>query len=207
VLTDVSLKGLPNVETIGTLSLNGLSDRQAVEALSSALGSPFETTAAAHFPKGPSGDPVTMLRIEGFEASVNYRAGKIRELLKAYGDLEVTVGDGAEWTAVRDVTAFADQPGDVWRISAKPSDAPELAAKMDAKALQYDWGGGLIWALADEGRDLRAALGHFDGHATLIRGNADVPTFQPESPALAAITAGLRAKFDPRGILNSGIMS
>lgn len=207
VLTEVSLKVLPNVECAGTVRLHGLSDRQAVEALSSALGSPFEATAAAHFPKGPSGDPVTMLRIEGFETSVKYRADKLKDLLKAYGAAEISVGDGSEWAAVRDVGAFANQSGDVWRISAKPSDAPELVSKLDAKAVQYDWGGGLIWVLADEGRDLRAAMGTFDGHATLIRGTADVPTFQPEIPALAAITAGLRQKFDPRGILNPGIMS
>ena len=207
VLTEVSLKVLPNVETIGTIRLHGLSDRQAVQALSSALGSPFEATAAAHFPKGPSGDPVTMLRIEGFEASVKYRADKLQDLLKAYGAADITIGDGAEWADVRDVTAFADQPGHVWRISAKSSDAPGLVEKIEANAVQYDWGGGLIWALADEGYDLRTALGDFDGHVTLIRGKADVPTFHPEAPALAAITSGLRAKFDPRGILNSGIMS
>ena len=207
VLTEISLKVLPNVETTGTLRLHGLTDRQAVQALSSALGSPFEATAAAHMPRGPTGNPVTMLRIEGFETSVKYRADKLKDLLKAYGEVEITVGDGAEWAAVRDVTDFADKDGDVWRISTKPSDAPELAARLDAKALQYDWGGGLIWALTDAGRDLRATLGDFDGHATLVRGSAGVPTFQPEAPALAAITAGLRAKFDPRGILNSGIMS
>ena len=207
VLTEISLKVLPNVETIGTLRLHGLTDRQAIEALSSALGSPFEATAAAHTPKGPSGDPVTMLRIEGFETSVKYRADQLKDLLKAYGETEITIGDGDEWTAVRDVTGFANKGGDVWRISTKPSDAPGLVAKMEANAVQYDWGGGLIWALTDAGCDLRAALGDFDGHATLVRGSADVPTFQPEAPALAAITAGLRAKFDPRGILNSGIMS
>jgi glycolate oxidase FAD binding subunit len=207
VLTEVSLKVLPNVETTGTLRLPGLSDRQAVAALSSALGSPFEATAAAHLPKGPTGEPVTMLRIEGFEASVNYRAGKLQDLLKPYGDVDVTMDDSAAWTAIRDVTAFADQPGNVWRISAKPSDAPDLVTKMDATAVQYDWGGGLIWALAEEGRNLRSALGEFDGHATLIRGHADVPTFHPEVPALATLTNGLRAKFDPRGILNSGIMT
>ena len=206
VITEVALKALPEVETTGTLRLRGLSDQQAVAALSAALGSPYEVTGAAHVPKDISGDPVTMLRIEGFEASVNYRAGKLQERLKPYGAAEVNLGDGTEWAAIRDVTAFADQPGDVWRISAKPSAAPDLVARMDATAVQYDWGGGLIWALTDEGRDLRAALGDFDGHATLIRGTAPVPTFQPEPPALAAISAGLRAKFDPRGILNPGIM-
>ena len=207
VLTEVSLKVLPNVACVGTLRLHGLSDAQAIQALSAALGSPFEATAAAHFPKGPSGDPVTMLRIEGFEDSVKYRAGKLQELLRPYGEVEITIDYGADWKDVRDVTAYAKADGDVWRISAKPSQAAELVSRMDAKAVQYDWGGGLIWALTDAGRDLRSALGDFDGHATLIRGTADVSTFHPEVPALAAITTGLRAKFDPRGILNSGIMS
>ncbi len=208
VLTEVSLKVLPNVETTGTLRLHGLTDRQAVAALSSALGSPFEVTAAAHLPKGPAGDPVTMLRIEGFEASVDYRAGKLQDLLKPYGDVDVTIGDGAEWAAIRDVTAFADQPGNVWRISVKPSDAPDLVAKLDATAVQYDWGGGLIWALADEGRDLRSRFGRFrrPRHADPWH-TPTCPTFHPEVPALAAMTTGLRAKFDPRGILNSGIMT
>ena len=213
VLTEVSLKVLPNVETIGTVMLHGLADEKAIAALSAVLGSPFEATGVAHFPKSKFGDPLTMIRVEGFETSVKYRAEKLRDLLKPFGDAEIQVGamtgpgSVKAWEWVRDVTAFADQPGDVWRISVKPSDAAALVARMDAHAVQYDWGGGLIWALTDAGRDLRAAMGPFDGHATLIRGTADVPVFQPEVPALAAITTGLRNKFDPRGILNSGIMS
>jgi glycolate oxidase FAD binding subunit len=208
VLTEVSLKVLPQVETTGSVLLHGRTDTQAIAAMSAALGSPFEATGVAHSPTGEQGDPLTMIRVEGFEQSVKYRAEKLRDVLKSFGEATIEIGNDADrWTAVRDVTAFADQPGDVWRVSVKPSDAPALVAKMDAKAVQYDWGGGLIWALMDEGRDLRAAIGAFDGHATLIRGDADVPTFQPEALALAAITAGLRAKFDPRGILNPGIMS
>jgi glycolate oxidase FAD binding subunit len=207
VLTEVSLKVLPDVETSATVQLHGLSDAVAVKAMSAALGSPFEATGVAHFPKAGSGDPLTMIRVEGFEASVAYRAEKLRALLAPFGDATIAQGGAVDWKAVRDVAAFADQQGDVWRFSVKPSDAAEIVAKMDAKAVQYDWGGGLIWALSDTGRDLRAAVGPFAGHATLIRGDVDVPTFQPEAPALAAITSGLRAKFDPRGILNHGIMS
>lgn len=214
VLTEISMKVLPDVETSGSVLLHGLSDADAVAAMSAALGSPFEATGVAHIPRAVSGDPLTMIRVEGFEKSVTYRAEKLRDLLKPFGEATIEVGDVAggqgsvaSWQAVRDVTAFAGQDGDVWRLSTKPSDAAGLVAKMDAKAVQYDWGGGLIWALTDSGRDLRAAIGPFDGHATLIRGTADVPTFQPEAPALAAITNGIRAKFDPRGILNSGIMT
>jgi len=213
VLTEVSLKVLPDVETMGTVMLHGLSDADAIAAMSRALGSPFEVTGAAHFPQSDFGTPLTMLRVEGFEASVAYRAGELSTLLKDFGPAEIALGatdgpgspDGWRW--VRDAAAFADQPGDVWRVSVKPSDAAELAARMGAEAVQYDWGGGLIWARCAPGHDLRAAMGPFAGHATLIRGEPDLPRFEPEPAPLAKISADLRAKFDPRGILNPGIMT
>jgi len=48
------------------------------------------------------------------------------------------------------------------------------------------------------------------GHATLMRApeavRAAVDVFEPEAPALARLTAGLRASFDPAGVLNPGRM-
>jgi glycolate oxidase FAD binding subunit len=83
-------------------------------------------------------------------------------------------------------------PGDVWRISVKPSDAPDIGARAGAEAL-FDWGGGLIWARVPEGTDLRARLGAFAGHATLVRasrGDAGaIAPFQPE-PAPARAVEG-----------------
>ncbi|PUB10852.1 FAD-binding protein [Yoonia sediminilitoris] len=200
VLTEVSLKVLPGVAQETTLALDGLDDATAVAAMSAALSSPYEVTGVAH-------DPVagkTLFRLEGFADSVAYRAAELTRLLAKFGQL-VELDRPRQWQAVRDVVAFAGQPGDVWRLSVKPSDAAALVAKMDAKAVLYDWGGGLVWALTDGG-DLRARLGDFQGHATLIRGTGDFPVFQPEHAPLAAISAGLRAKFDPRNILNRGLM-
>lgn len=92
-----------------------------------------------------------------------------------------------------------------------------------------DWGGGLVWIAAADptleaaapaaadgdaaqrgAERLHRALQAFctarGGHATLFRGPAGlasrVSTLQPETAPLAALTAGLRARFDPRGILN-----
>ncbi len=76
--------------------------------------------------------------------------------------------------------------------------------------VMLDWGGGLIWALLPEGRDARAAMGGVPGHATLIRAAAEtrarLPMFHPEAQGVAALAAGLRAEFDPRGILNPCLM-
>ena len=197
VLTEVSFKVLPSVEAEVTLALTGLDDATAIKAMSATLGSPYEVTGVAHNPE--SG--LTQFRLEGFDASVAYRADGLAKLLAPFGTLEHVIAD---WATVRDVTDFAGRAGDVWRISVKPSDAASFGAKIGADAVRYDWGGGLIWALCPTGTDVRAAMGETTGHATLIRGTGQ--TFHPEPAPLAAISDALRAKFDPRGILNTGIM-
>ncbi|MGV6813024.1 MAG: FAD-binding protein [Brevirhabdus sp.] len=214
VLCEVSFKLLPAPDTRACVLINGLSDADAVRAMSAALGSPFEVSGAAHTPSGVDGHPVTMLRIEGFEASVAYRAEKLKELVAPFGGDVVVESDPdkvtAGWAWVRDVESFAGRAGDVWRFSVKPSDGPALAAALNAEALLYDWGGGLVWALVPEGTDLRARMGGIAGHATLVRGSAAtraaIAPFHPEPAPLAAIATGLRQQFDPRGILNPGLM-
>lgn len=207
VLTEVSFKVLPAPEAAATLILPGLSAGPAVEAMAAVASSPFEVSGAAWGPEG------CLLRVEGFAASVAYRIGRLRELLSRFGPSEVEEGQAAtaaRWVRVRDVTAFAGRAGDVWRLSVKPSDAPGLVARAPAEAVLLDWAGGLVWLLAAPGTDLRARVGAFQGHATLMRAGpetrARVASFHPEPPAIQALAAGLRARFDPRGILNLGLM-
>lgn len=209
VLTEVSFKVLPAPGAAATLTLSGLSDTQAVAALAAALGSPFEVSGAAHLPATDDAPAATLIRIEGFASSVAYRAGALARLLSRFGTAAVETDPArvAEtWRAVRDVAAFHGAAGDVWRFSVKPSDGPALGAALGARRLVYDWGGGLVWALADPGEDLRARMGGIGGHATLVRAapetRARIATFHPEPPPLAAISEGLRRKFDPRGVLN-----
>ena len=207
VLTEVSLKVLPKPESAACVLIDGLNDADAVQAMAKALRSPFEVSGAAHIPVGPEGHPVTMLRIEGFAGSVTYRADQVAGLFDGRTVRVERDPDAVaqSWAGVRDVAAFHGQAGDVWRLSCTATDAAALAAKIGAEALMYDWGGGLIWARVSEGVDVRARLGTFDGHATLVRGKGQAK-FQPEPPAIAALSRGLRAKFDPKGILNTGLM-
>lgn len=209
VLTEVALKVLPKPEAVATLILEGLSTEAAVAAMSRALGAPYDASGAAHMPEGPDGGPATLLRIEGFADSVSYRARQLQALFRAEaGRIEADAErNAALWRDVRDVAPFHGREGDVWRISCKPSDGPELAARLGAGALLFDWGGGLIWALLPSGTDARARLGAFKGHATAVRGGGEAPAFQPEPAPVAALAAGLRARFDPRGILNPGLMA
>ncbi len=212
VMSEMAFKVLPGIETQACVLINGLSNDAAVAAMCTALGSPFEISGAAHTPSGLDGHPVTMLRLEGFADSVTYRAKQLMTLLNGVGDMQVETDPDkvkAGWAWVRDVETFHGRDGDVWRISVKPTDGPEIAGRVGGDVL-FDWGGGLIWALVPSGTDLRAKLGHFRGHATLIRANAAtksaIPVFQPEPVPVAALANGLRAKFDPKGILNPGLM-
>lgn len=213
VLTEVSLKVLPVPETQATVMLRDLSECDAVRAMSKAMGSPYEVSGAAHCAKIDAQTPVTMLRVEGFEASVQYRAEALRDMLRDMcGEIEIAGPEMSQgtWESVRDVTEMRDLDGDVWRVSCKPSDAVTLTERSGARGWYFDWAGGLIWVRTEPGTDLRARLGAFDGHATLVRAHAEtrakIAMFQPEAPGVARLSAGLRSRFDPRGIFNPGLM-
>lgn len=206
VLTEVALKVLPVPEAEATLVVSGLDPAGAVAAMTAALGSPFEATGAARLPDGR-----VLVRVEGFAAAVAYRAGRMAALLEPFGAVKTVEGQGSAglWRQVREVAPFQGRAGDVWRLVLPPSAAAGVAARLGDEVL-LDWGGGLIWALLPEGSDARALAAPFAGHATLVRASAAtrvrLPRFDPEPPAVAALAAGLRARFDPRGILNPGLM-
>lgn len=222
VLTEVTFKVLPRPEATATMLFEGLSEADAVAAMSAALGSPFEITGAAHLPAGMGGEKArTVLRLENFVASIDYRFPALAEKLKRFG--QPTRVDGAEseklWLAIRDCTLLAEpRETALWRLSIKPSDAPGLVAalrKTLAEARFFlDWGGGLIWlatpATGDAGADaIRAALGG-RGHATLVRApdaiRATVPVFQPEPAPVVALSGRIKASLDPDRLINPGRM-
>ncbi len=220
-LTEVTFKVLPKAERAATLIFRGLDDARAIEALSQALGSPYEITGAAHIPSVDQAGASTLLRIEGFSFSVEYRLGELRRLLKRYGTPDIVERKGADalWQSVRDATLIAD-PRDraVWRVSTAPTKAPELTAaiarSLDARWF-YDWGGGLVWIATDPRGDagaaaIRKALRTTGGHATLVRAPAEVraavDVFEPQADALMRVSAGIKASFDPAGIFSPGRM-
>ncbi len=207
VLTEVSLKVLPRPGSSALLTCHGLDDQTAVNAMSAGLSTPFEVNGAVHL-SGP--DATTVLRIEGFEDSVKYRAEQLTNALANFGTWDTALTDGGPWTWARDAEALGQADGDVWRLSLKATDAPDVVAKVAPQAAFYDWGGSRVWLRVAQGTDVRAKLGAFSGTATLIRASdADksrLGVFHPEAAPLAKLAQGLRQQFDPRGILNPGLM-
>ena len=215
VISEVSLKVLPEPETRAVLLIEGLDDTRAIAALSAALSAPYDVTGAAHVVAGLDGAPMTMIRLEGFEASVKYRAERLRDELSRFGAGQIETDPdktAAGWAWLRDLEAFHGKSGDVWRISVKPSDGPRVGARLQPLGAEviYDWGGGLVWALVPEGSDVRQAVAGIAGHARIERASAEtrlrLGAFPLTGVVLDKVAADLRHKFDPRGILNPGIM-
>ncbi|MDD9991722.1 MAG: glycolate oxidase subunit GlcE [Rhodospirillales bacterium] len=231
LMHEVTVKVLPAPERTRTVLVFGLEPVDAMEALGAALGSAHEVSGAAHMPAevaacsavsyvAGAGASVSAVRVEGFPASVEARCGALRELLGRFGALEElhSKNSATLWREIRDVRAFAEDNGPLWRLSVPPASGAAAAARIadaaDARTL-FDWGGGLVWlgvnGAEDAGeaavRDAAAAVG---GHATLVR--ADAPTraaravFQPQTAGLAALTERLKRAFDPAGVLNPGRM-
>jgi len=213
VFHEVCFKVLPKAEGERTLVLSGLSIPQAVAALSAALGSPFEPTGAAHVPETQR----TLIRIEGFAASLAYRTDALSKLLAPFGTVETMEAAEAAWSDIRDAAMFAGTDEAVWRISVPPSGAPRLCETLAplSPRLLLDWGGGLVWAGVPADGDAGAGLVHTaakaaGGHATLVRApeavRATVDVFSPPAGPLMAIQRKMKSSFDPAGILNPGRM-
>ncbi len=229
VLTDVTFKVLPAAETETTLVLRGLFDDAAVAAMAVAMGSPAEVSGASHLPESVSaridealaGGSATLLRIEGFGPSVEYRVDHLKRLFGAAGSIDTIVGSPSKaiWSAVRDCIPFADgTERPVWRISMAPSETHKLVMALRMQTAVdafYDWAGGLVWLRMESDPEAELLRGFMPklggGHATLVRASpayrAAIPVFEPQAPALASLSARLKDQFDPNGILNPGRMA
>lgn len=217
-ITEVTFRLLPKPERAGTLVIEGLDDARAIHAMSAALASPFEVSGAAHL---PGQQARTLMRVEHFASSVEYRLGELAKLLTRFGKVCAVEDEEAPalWRGIRDCAPLAGpvHPA-IWRASLPPSRAAAFVADVATTgALRdwfYDWGGGLVWlATGAEAIDtgaVHSAAASAKGHATLMRATdearARATVFQPQEPALLELTARVKASFDPDRILNPGRM-
>ncbi|WP_043834898.1 FAD-binding protein [Muricoccus aerilatus] len=220
VITEVTLKVGPAPERTATLVLPVADEAAGVAALSAGLTSPFGVTGAAMLPEGASANgitgPVALLRLEDVEASVQYRMERLRAALPGGRVLE---GDESRalWRAVRDAAPLAAAEGEaVWRLSVRPSLAPEAVAALRGigARVMLDWGGGLVWvagaATSAAHEAVMEAARRARGTFTLFRApdpmRVSVPVIPDEVPALAALSGRVKAALDPGGRLNPGRM-
>ena len=136
-LTEVTFKVLPQTERMATLVWRGLDDRQAIDALSRALGSPFEVTRrGASSRRRSCRAPRTLMRLEGFSVSVDYRLGEVTASAeKRSARLTFSKAARRRRSGNPSATRLSGRASDraVWRISTAPSKAPDLAARIGAR--------------------------------------------------------------------------
>ena len=230
VMTDVTIKTLPAAETQETVVVFGLDDVHASAAMTLAMNSSCDVSAAAHLPghiayrfDGLSAkNAATVFRLEGVAPSVKHRKEALCDLLKPFGKIDA-IDEGTSvtlWRSIRDARPFsAEGPSHerpVWRVSTAPGKGHEIVNQIPSSAeMFYDWAGGLIWIAplptADGGAGpIRAAVKALGGHATLVRApaalRASVEVFQPQDAGLAALSKRVKDSFDPSGVLNPGRM-
>lgn len=213
VLTEITLRVLPQPIYETTLLIDGLDDHAGVAAMGAALRAPLEVAAAAHFSGRES---ITAIRLEGLQSSVTERAGQLRALLQAPNGLRALEGEASAecWRVVRDVRMFENDEHVVWRLSLPASESANVVATISAQARNqviYDWGGSLVWMRMTASGDAAAAVvrhvvSQVGGHAWLMRAPAAVrqkiPTAHPQPASLAALGQRIRSRFDPNGVFN-----
>ena len=215
-LTSITVKVLPIAATEETLVFSGLSDAKAMQAMSLAMQSACDVSGAAHLPGTPA---QTLFRLEGIRPSVVYRRQRLASHLRIFGAADYLNDKESflQWKAIRDVDLLsADDARFVWKLSVTPSKGAETVARI-SKQLDiqyfYDWAGGLIWLGVPRSNQAYAYIirnSVEDGHATLVRAEEEVreriEVFQPQAPALSALTQRVKASFDPGGVFNHGRM-
>jgi glycolate oxidase FAD binding subunit len=202
--------------------------------MSAAVASAHVVSGAAHLPArvaarsgvaGATGKPVTALRLEGPEPSVRHRIAGLKTLLVGGGQLEGADCDELDsaaslalWREIRDLALLdSGDAREIWRLSLPPATAPGVVAQIANAEPAVEWlqdqAGGALWLSCPAGisaEQIRSALLPGGGHATLWRASAarraEVPVFQPQPPALAALTRRVKSSFDPRAVLNPGRM-
>jgi len=221
-------------EFSGALLIFGLDDTGASRLMRTAAASAHVVSGAAHLPARvaarsaavkAAGQSITALRVEGPELSVRHRVAGLKALLIGGGQLEGADCDELDsaaalalWRDIGDLALLAaGDTREIWRLSLPPATAPAVVAHIVNGEPAVEWlqdqAGGTLWLSCPAGtpaEQIRGALAPDGGHATLWRASAarrsEVPVFQPQPPALAALTRRVKASFDPQAVLNPGRM-
>ncbi|MXN48214.1 FAD-binding protein [Shinella kummerowiae] len=226
LLTEVTFRLLPVPETAATIVVSNLNDAEAAAAMATAMSMSVEVSGAAHLPESVRGRFVggalpdgaaTVLRLEGLAASVAVRAEKLGAAMARFGAVSQIEAETTRrlWREIRDAAPYADgTPRPLWRVSVAPIAGQQLVAALRLETgvdAFYDWQGGLVWLRMESDpeaallrRYIKAVGG---GHTTLLRARPEVlaatETVQPQSDAVAALSARVKASFDPNALFVS----
>ncbi len=195
LLLDISLKVLPAPETEKTL-VQDLSPTDARKCMIKLARQYLPISAMSYT------DRFLNIRLSGTQATVAASAEKI--------DGEFIHKHETFWHDIREQQhPFFKSDKALWRLSIPAaSDWVDIETKLDGDCL-IDWGGALVWLTSNETPEKVFAYAKtLGGHARLFRqGNSRSDSrIQPFSPGLLSWHKKIKHAFDPKGILNPGLM-
>ena len=233
VMHELTLKTMPKPEDGSSLIVPTKTVTEAAAVLRHAFASAHEPTAGAILPAqaarnssldvvkdAADGGALAVIRIEGFEISVQNRLKALSDLLAGHGEQMVLPAAKSTMlqSEIREASLIPhNQDRMLLKLSCPPAEGGALLERIlampDVEAFG-DWGGGLLWIsqpVSAEGvASLRALTQSSGGHVTVMTAPESLrqtcPVFHPQPEALRALTARVKASFDPLGLLNPSRM-
>lgn len=207
IITDVTFKLIPKAQSSTTLRWTGLTDADAINLMTKARRTPFEILSAAHLPATDNQDTQTLLRLDGFAASISERIKKLSKILGDWAAPEQSATDLGTWNAIAAGNVLSSYKH-IWRIALRSSKAADLIRSLPPHgAHQIDCGGASILVgadtdITDELQSLAESLG---GHAILVKTDKPDTVRHPHpAPETFKLIRAVKASLDPKGLFNRG---
>lgn len=234
VLTELTLKVVPEPEFAETFVIYGLNSQEALEVFSKALKTSLEVSGACYYPKNnidflrlndlDNSKSITALRIEGPKNSVQERIlslNKIFELKKEKTILEIYQSN-LFWKIAANLECFNNTQNLVAKISLPPSEATNFVNQFCeddffgiSNKYFIEWAGGLVFVEIDNHdpsylilEKMRKFCKEKNSHLTVIKANN---TFRrsgffitSSDENIKILASKVKHSFDPKGILNPG---
>ena len=209
VLTEMTFRVYPRPQFAAILCLADVTPEVGFAALRKITHSALEPAGLAYLPGNMMvdvGQGAALIKLEGAAQPLEEKIALAHGLL---GNAATRIEDDM-FPAIGCGEAFADLPGDVWRMMIAPSDAPRVTKELNAKHWLGDWAGRLIWLAAppSDAARIRAIAAAAQGQAMLLRAGAEsraaLGLYAPQPPALTALNRAVKAAFDPLSLFNPG---
>ena len=214
VVSELTFRVYPRPLARATLILKNLAPEAGFAALRTIWKSALESSGLAYIPGnanfpalGDVGQGAALIRFEAAEKPLSEKLAAARLLVGAGEEFEQ--GE-AVFSSIGEGALFQNMDLEVWRLTLPPTEAARIATALNAPLWLGDWAGGLLWvgAPAQDAPRIRVLTVEAGGHAMLLKAPAErraaLGVYAPQPPALAALSAAVRAAFDPLGLFNPG---
>tara|TARA_B100001093_G_scaffold519426_1_gene608415 strand:- start:2436 stop:3689 length:1254 start_codon:yes stop_codon:yes gene_type:complete len=229
ILTEVSIKVMPKPVTNKTLIIDNPHLKKALDYLNISLSSSSDPSGGVFYPEYfrkyftfnnlTTRGPITAIRVEGPNDSVDYKISKLRNELKLNNDEFVileTEQSNIFWEKTRSLEVFSNLKNNLLRIVVPASETFEVLNKLKIYDIKYfiDWGGNLIWVELENInskilREIKDLVLNLSGYLTVIKVEENLKAVTDVftiDPVKYKISEKIKNSFDPKRILNPGKM-